>query len=109
MRCDDGMVRNDRDMMIGGVVLSGLGGLSLIGGLVTLMVGTFWVECGGLFECHNVENTTLQTAGAGLMIAGVALAGVGIPLAVVGAKKVPREGGPQVQVGAGRVALDWSF
>lgn len=76
--------RRSPGMMKGGIVVTSLGGLSLIvGATVALAAG-----CGfTIFGCN--PDRSAQTAGYGMMIGGIIGVAVGIPLLVYGAKKVP--------------------
>jgi hypothetical protein len=79
--------RRSTGVMVGGIVLSGVGGVTLISGLILTLAGS---------AQDGTENgRRLQTVG-GIMLGGSALAiGAGIPMAVVGGKKVPRDDLPQ--------------
>lgn len=89
------MERRSKGMMAGGIVLIGVGALSLITGLVTYAVGSIGPyqssNCYGSYNCGGsyVPDSGTRTAGIVLMVGGVAGLGVGIPLTVIGAKKVP--------------------
>ena len=74
-------------LMVGGIVLSGVGGVTLISGLILTLAGSA--------QDRTENGRRLQTVG-GIMLGGSALAiGAGIPMAVVGGKKVPRDDLPQ--------------
>ena len=119
------MERRSKGMMIGGIVLLGVGGLSLITGLAVYAAGSVgsyncssqWGNGSGF--CGWKADTGTETAGVALMIAGVAGLGVGIPLTVIGAKKVPvdpqtgeqpaQSTVPTLRLGAGKATLDFAF
>jgi hypothetical protein len=79
--------RRSTGLMVGGIVLSGVGGVTLICGLIFTLAGSA--------QDQSANGRKLQTVG-GIMLGGSALAiGAGIPMAVVGGKKVPRDDVPQ--------------
>jgi hypothetical protein len=82
--------RNSVGMMVSGIVVTSLGGIALIAASVTLREAdeegrTVCSE----FECEVDPDPDLQGAGIGLAIGGLVGLAVGIPLIIVGAKKVP--------------------
>ena len=118
------MERRSKGMMVGGIVLLGVGALSLVTGLAVYAAGSLgsyectagWGSGGGY--CGYKESSSEKTAGAALMIVGVAGIGVGIPLTVIGAKKVPVDPQtgeqaltttPTLRVGAGHASLGFAF
>jgi hypothetical protein len=119
------MERRSKGMMAGGIVLLGVGALSLITGLAVYAVGSVgtYKGCYGYStyssysDCGYTSDKGTQTAGVALMIAGVAGIGVGIPLTVIGAKKVPVDPQneqaltttPTLRVGAGNASLGFAF
>jgi hypothetical protein len=75
--------RRSTGLMVGGIVLSGVGGVTLISGLILTLAGSA--------QDQSENGRRLQVVG-GTMLGGSALAiGAGIPMAVVGGKKVPRD------------------
>jgi hypothetical protein len=79
--------RRSTGLMVGGIVLSGVGGVTLISGLILTLAGSA--------QDQSENGRRLQVVG-GTMLGGSALAiGAGIPMAVVGGKKVPRDDLPR--------------
>lgn len=81
--------------MIAGIVITGVGALSIITGGVLLSNSTQTYDCTysgyyGSSGCRNNDDEEL--AGAVLMIVGGVATAVGIPLIVVGGAKVPAKG-----------------
>ncbi len=87
-RCDDGMRRNDPDLAIGGAALMGVGAASLMAGVVVGIMGTGSQISSGL---SGRSASSSEVAVAALMIGGVVTAGLGVPLLLVGLRRVPRE------------------
>lgn len=82
----------------------------LIGGGATLLAfGTGTGVIGGLFIPGVVDGAgpVFNTIAAGLLGTSIACLGIGIPMIVVGAQRVPVE--PSVSLGVGRVDLSLSF
>ncbi len=125
------MERRSKGMMAGGIVLIGVGGLSLITGLAVYAIGGVgsFKSCSSTSgnysynynynDCGWTADKGTQAAGVALMVLGVAGLGVGIPLTVIGAKKVPvdPQAGeppaaittPMLHLGAGNASLDFAF
>jgi hypothetical protein len=125
------MERRSKGMMIGGIVLLGVGGLSgIVGALVYAVASAPTHSCGAstttggsgysyTYDWNLCTDKGGQTAGAALMIAGLAGIGVGIPLTIIGAKKVPvdpetgeppkQSAAPTLRLGAGHASLDFAF
>jgi hypothetical protein len=106
-------------MIAAGVVMIS-GGLGLLVAGAAMVGGSKkydTVGCSGDYmNCHietNV-NTGKQSAGYGLLLGGLILAGVGVPILVIGARKVPVERDAlhptaRLHLGPGSVALRGSF
>ncbi len=80
-------------MMIAGIVLTGVGALSIITGGV--LVSGAQEDCSyysGYSSSCGRSSDDQELAGAVLMIVGGATTAVGIPLIVVGGAKVPAKG-----------------
>jgi hypothetical protein len=101
-RCDDGMRRADRPMMIGGIVVTSLGGAALLGGALTSIATS--IGCG-----LKDEDECVPILGIGIMSAGVGVAlAVGLPMVVVGGRRLPRDR-LLLRLTPGGAALGWSF
>jgi hypothetical protein len=109
-RCDDGTERNSTGLMVGGIVISGVGGAGMVTGLMMVLISPFAAIGDAVSGGNRAEDLARAggiTAGVGL---GVGLAG--IPLAVVGASRVPRQEAspmPRVAVSPTGGSLTWSF
>jgi hypothetical protein len=74
-------------MMVGGIVALSAGGLALvIGSSLAVSTTTCFDSFAG--DCSTNSN---QTMGYGFLIGGAIAVAVGIPLLIVGAKKVPAQ------------------
>ena len=73
-------------MMAGGIVLLSLGGLATLGGLTTVATSESFVCWDG--DCVD---ETLRAIGIGLTVGGLASLAIGLPLTIVGARRVPVE------------------
>lgn len=109
--CDEGMRRNDKPLMVGGFVIVGVGGAAIVAGALVSIFGTFACTVGD--ETLGDEGDDCRGRTLGLSIlgagAGVALA-IGMPMAIAGAHRVPREDAlPRVLLAPGAAALEWSF
>ena len=101
-------------MMVTGISVAGLGGVAAIFGV---FVYAFAIRCesdSNAFlstSCERHEPT--EMVGLGMIIGGLlGGAGIGVPLAVVGAKKVERGSAkivPHLQVGPMGGSLTWTF
>ncbi len=94
--------RRSSGMMIAGIVLAGLGGVGLAGGAVMVLnsdsFGTFCSPSCRQSDVRSADNQ--RTTGYVLMTLGAAGIGVGIPLIVIGAKRVPIGVAPPGEPGA---------
>jgi len=99
--------RNSVALMVTGIVLTSIGGVGLIVGSSLLSSS----RVGGCVGRHCSEHVGV---GIGLSLGGLAFVGAGVPMIVVGAKRVPvrRHRGslvPSVAVSGHGGALTWSF
>jgi hypothetical protein len=116
------MQRRSTGMMITGLILSGLGAVSLFTGVAVYAAGSSSDDCsynGYGSSCSS--DSGAQAAGVGFMVGGLIGIGVGIPLAIVGGRKVPVDPQaqpapaeqasliPQVSGGPRNIALRWHF
>ena len=86
--------RYSTGMMVSGIVLAGAGAFALlIGGAIFSAADRGQVVCDE-FGCRNESNDDQKTTGIALMIAGGAGIAIGVPLLIVGARKVPVESAP---------------
>jgi hypothetical protein len=86
------MERRSTGMMVGGILLTAFGAIGLgAGGVVYASSQTvqFDTTCTSNTNCFTTNRGGDKTAGIVLMVAGLAGIGVGIPLIVIGARKVP--------------------
>ena len=86
-KCDDGTERADTALFAAGFTAIGVGGLNVIAGALTFVVGGM-----GALGCELVcDPDTPMLAGSIMMPIGAVLAlAVGLPMAVVGGRRVPR-------------------
>jgi hypothetical protein len=109
-------------MMVTGIVLISVGALAgLTGGLIVAVCsadsGACESDTTGIDEYDaylTEEDEDVQSAGAGLLVGGLIGVGVGIPLTIIGARKVPVEPKkasvvPELLVGPQSAALRWSM
>jgi hypothetical protein len=114
-------------MMVGGILLTAGGAVSLIAGaaLYGSSKDTADVYCDdgtGPYLCTTKDDVGRATAGVIMMIGGGLGLAVGIPLWVIGGKMVPikdqpkdetpappKTGRPEVLVGPGSAAMRWRF
>jgi hypothetical protein len=114
--------RHNPAMAAGGIVLVALGGVALVAGATLVGAGGPTMEvfppCPVDVKCDPIEqsrNPGLRDAGIGLLVGSVALLGAGIPLVVIGSRRVTdrpepaRSFLPDVRVGAGGLSARWSF
>jgi hypothetical protein len=96
-RVDPGvpMKRRSPGMFAGGIALSSIGGVGIITGLVVVGVASSPKRSCDLSisitntGCTVEEQTGLRNAGIAITVLGVASLAAGIPLAVIGGRKVP--------------------
>lgn len=88
--------RRSTGMMVAGIVLTGVGAISLIAGALTYSLAAVNTTNDALSCSLNTtvsncakDHSGQQAAGAVMMVAGVAGIGVGIPLWIIGGRKVP--------------------
>ncbi len=107
-----------KGLMAGGIVVSGLG-LLTIGAGASLVIASQFAETCDFFDptCTNWPyrtNTSMRGGGIAMMIGGVALGAAGVPMIVLGARRVPDtalapSALPAVALGPGTLRLDWAF
>src|SRR5690606_13527886 len=106
--CDDGLERADAPLMVGGIVVSGIGGAALIAGFALTLVDAAYCNLMGPED----DRACVPTFGLTMMGGGLAVGlGAGLPMALVGSRKEPRDAAaaPGVIVDPGHVTLRWSF
>ncbi len=88
-------------MMVGGIALTtaGIIGVLVGSGLASTAANQIDVYCeppggGGPFICESRADETQQAAGIGVMIGGFVALAAGIPLWVIGSKRVPAKTEP---------------
>jgi hypothetical protein len=86
--------RKSTGMMIGGILLTTVGiGAVLVGsGLITTATNKIDVYCegpSGPSVCEQRDDKTQAAAGWGLLVGGVVAIGAGVPLWIIGSKRVP--------------------
>jgi hypothetical protein len=112
-------------MVIGGIVLTGVGGIGVLAGLLMLSAAetrSMFAKCIPDVPCNPPDHSGLETGGVVTMIAGGVAVAVGIPLILYGRKKVPVKPepptagfapaarfAPDVSIGLHRFALGWQF
>ncbi len=99
--------RNSTGMMVTGIVLTSVGTLALVGGIAVVAVCNN--KSGTIPEACNDNSTAGGLALGGLGLIG---AGVGIPLMIVGARRVPVEGAtasPTLLVSPQSLGVRWSM
>jgi hypothetical protein len=120
--------RRSTGMMVTGIVLAGIGGLGFIVGVAVYSTAesrisdcAYVYDYGAYGSCDD-DSDERQAAGIGMMIAGGALLAVGIPLAVVGGRKVSTKSKgqpepeveeaslvPELRMSTRSAALRWAF
>lgn len=115
--------RRSRGMMIAGVVLTGVGAVSLVSGALMLSAANQTVDCtydnSGYCYQTTYTDSGLQAAGAVFVVIGAASLAAGIPLWIVGSRRVPvtdpsgqqpvQAFVPELRVGAGSAKLRMAF
>jgi hypothetical protein len=105
------MKRNSPGLMVGGIVLTAVGA-------VTLSIGAVLASASNQYDCACTElgcdcgvSDDNETTGIVLIVSGLVGVGVGIPMIVIGAKKVPAVSEPQASVllGPGSAKLRVQF
>ncbi|WP_437594847.1 hypothetical protein [Sorangium sp. So ce1000] len=96
--------RRSKGMMVTGIVLTSIGTVALLGGGLVLASSCSGDGCGyddtsgdPFSDDVSYEDDTTG-AGVALVVSGLVLAGVGIPLAIIGGRKVPVQ--PEKQAAA---------
>lgn len=103
--------------MYTGMALTGLGSAALVGGVTVVAVSLGHDDCGPEGECTMNAAMTTVFLGFPLIGGSVLLAGVGVPLWVLGARAPTDEAAeqgarsaiPTVTIGAGSAALSWKL
>ena len=108
--CDDGTEDADRPVLIGGIVLSAVGGGAVvIGGLLIAMQ----MALSTMGDDEEPAESETPVLGLTVMGGGALLAlGAGMPMAIVGGRDVPRDrvsAAPTVIVAPTGASLHWSF
>ncbi|WP_437322566.1 hypothetical protein [Sorangium sp. So ce381] len=118
--------RRSKGMMVTGIVLTSLGTVALLGGGLVLASSS---SCAGdscgydssdpFADDEVYEEDDTEGAGVGLVVGGLVLAGVGIPLAIIGGRKVPVQPEkqaasapappPELVIGPRYAGLRWSM
>ncbi|WP_437901567.1 hypothetical protein [Sorangium sp. So ce124] len=118
--------RRSKGMMVTGIVLTSLGTVALLGGGLVLASSS---SCSGdscgydssdpFADDEVYEEDDTEGAGVGLVVGGLVLAGVGIPLAIIGGRKVPVQPEkqaasapappPELVIGPRYAGLRWSM
>ena len=83
--------RQDSSAFVGGIILSGVGGATLIAGALVMLVGAMQSisTCIGFGCTSTARDPSTYYAVGGTMMIGGAIAGIaGIPLAIYGGKRV---------------------
>ncbi|WP_437805522.1 hypothetical protein [Sorangium sp. So ce1078] len=118
--------RRSKGMMVTGIVLTSIGAVALVGGGLALASACSGAECGTEEELDPFEEDLTyaeeggeQDAGYALIIGGLVFAGVGIPLAIIGGRKVPVQPEkkaasapappPELVIGPRYAGLRWSM
>ncbi|WP_437519845.1 hypothetical protein WME79_25260 [Sorangium sp. So ce726] len=112
--------RRSKGMMVTGIVLTSLGTVAVLGGGLVIASTTSCSgdSCG--YDSSSVyEEEDTDGAGVGLVVSGLILAGVGIPLAIIGGRKVPVQPEkqaasapappPELVIGPRYAGLRWSM
>jgi hypothetical protein len=77
-------------MMVTGIVLSGIGGVSgLMGLLYYAMADSSTCDSSSYSYSSTCDADTYRTLGTVMLVSGGVMVAVGIPLAVIGARRVP--------------------
>jgi hypothetical protein len=109
--------------MVGGILMISVGGLSAIGGLIAIAVGSVGdVDCnadyfGDAPRCTQESDEDVITGGQAFAVGGLILAVAGIPVLIYGASRVPRRGAttrtpawsPDIQLSPTGGSLTWRF
>lgn len=109
-----------------GIAMTSVGIVGLLSGLASFASANNRIDvyCDGGFQCGTRDDEDLQVAGGVLMIVGGVMGAVGIPLWVIGGKRIPLkpnespEGTPsekpaaaqaRLKIGPGSLGLHVSF
>ncbi|WP_437720006.1 hypothetical protein [Sorangium sp. So ce861] len=115
--------RRSKGMMVTGIVLTSIGAVALLGGGLALAASSATDPDTGEptdpfeEEFGYEEDASATEAGVALILGGVVFAGVGIPLAIVGGRKVPVQPEkkaasappPELVLGPRYAGLRWSM
>ncbi|WP_437729688.1 hypothetical protein [Sorangium sp. So ce1335] len=112
------MRRRSKGMMVTGIVLTSIGAVALIGGGLAFASADSGDPVEDEFGYLD-EGESAADAGAALVVGGLIFAGVGIPLAIIGGRKVPVEPAksaaaapapsPELVLGPRYAGLRWSM
>ncbi|KYG02532.1 hypothetical protein BE20_50480, partial [Sorangium cellulosum] len=116
--------RRSKGMMVTGIVLTSIGAVALLGGGLAIAASSatdpdYTGDPTDPFEEDFTyeEDASAADAGVALIVGGVVFAGVGIPLAIVGGRKVPVQPEkkaasappPELVLGPRYAGLRWSM
>src|SRR5262249_54886668 len=110
------MKRRSPGMITAGIVLLSLGGAGVIAGSALVAAGSQThidiPPCVPEGPCEPIvmSDSGLKVGGITMIVVSTLALGAGIPLLVIGLKKVPdRALAPTVRVGAGGASMRWQF
>jgi hypothetical protein len=114
--------RHNPAMAAGGIALVAVGGVLLVAGTATYAAGAQttleFPPCPADVPCNPIETSRhpeLRDAGIAMMVGSVAMIAAGIPLIVIGSRRVTDRPEPaqsllpDLRVGAGGLSARWSF
>ncbi|CAN94676.1 putative membrane protein [Sorangium cellulosum So ce56] len=123
--------RRSKGMMVTGIVLTSLGAVAILGGGLVIASAPSCSGDGCVYDRssnpyaddtgyqYEEDGADAEGAGVGLVVGGLVLAGVGIPLAIVGGRKVPVQPEkqaastpappPELVIGPRYAGLRWSM
>jgi hypothetical protein len=113
------MKRNSVALAAAGITMLAVGGGGFFAGIAMFSAGSQYravFNCnaqGMCFEPTREQNTPLKNAGIAAMVLGGLAVGAGIPMMIIGLKKVPAKAGeetslvPELHLGAAGGSLAW--
>lgn len=118
----------NRKMMITGIVAASTGVATLIAGSILMSIATERIDVyrDGPAYCCSIDDAPLRNAGIAMLVAGGITATVGVPLWMIGGRRVPIRGAtekptaapqataptlraPLLRVGATGASVSWQF